>query len=485
MTSTAPTTGTGDRPVGDDDRPADAAAGSPAGPVDVPAEVARLRRTFGRGRTRPLAWRRRQLEGIERLVRECEPALAAALAEDLGRTAHYAWLGDFASTIAEARYARRHLKRWMRPRRTGMPLALRPGRASYRYEPLGVVLIIGPWNYPVYLTLAPLVAAFAAGNAAVVKPSEHAPATAAALARLIPRYVDQDAVAVLPGDAAVTQELLAQGLDLAFFTGGPDIGRKVMAAAAQHLTPVVLELGGKSPVIVTRDADVEVAARRIAWTKLLNSGQTCLAPDYVLVEEPVRDRLIAGIEQSVRRFQQGEPAVQPLVNSRQFDRLAAALDGHGGRVVLGGGTDARVPGIEPTIVLDPAPDSALMSEEIFGPVLPVLTVDSLDVAIDFVNARPKPLALYLFSASADAHERVLTATSSGGVVINHLVLHCMAPQLPFGGVGTSGTGAYHGEWGFQAFSHRKAVLAKPTRPDPALMYPPYTPAKIKVLRRFL
>ncbi|MBO4239388.1 aldehyde dehydrogenase family protein [Pseudonocardia alni] len=451
---------------------------------DAAATVARLRDTFSSGRTRPLAWRLRQLRGIERLVTEREPDIAAALAQDLGRPAPYAWLGDIASTAAEAAFARKHLKRWMRRRRTSLPLSMLPGRGFYQYEPLGTVLVIGPWNYPVYLTLGPLVAAVAAGNTVVVKPSEHAPATSALLARLIPEYLDPDAVAVLEGDAAVTQQLLAQGLDLAFFTGGPGIGKKVMEAASAHLTPVVLELGGKSPVIVTADADIDVAARRIAWVKLLNSGQTCIAPDYVLVEAGVRDRLVAGIVATLREFRAGEPAAQPIVDDRQFGRLAALLDGHGGEVAAGGGADAATHSIEPTVVVDPDPDSAVMADEIFGPILPVLTVGSLDDAMRFVNARPKPLGLYLFTGSKAAQETVLAGTSSGGVVINHLAMHCLVPQLPFGGVGTSGMGAYHGEWGFHAFSHRKAVLAKPAKPDPALMYPPYTDRKMALLRRF-
>jgi aldehyde dehydrogenase (NAD+) len=449
------------------------------------AAVGRLRTTYASGRTRPLAWRLRQLEGIEELVSEREPEIAAALAEDLGRPAPYAWLGDIASTAAEAAYARKHLKRWMRRRRTSLPLSMLPGRGFYQYEPLGVVLVIGPWNYPVYLTLGPLIAAVAAGNAAVVKPSEHAPVTSALLTRLIPEYLDPDAVAVLEGDAGATQAVLAEGVDLAFFTGGPEIGKRIMEAAAPHLTPVILELGGKSPVIVTADADIEVAARRIAWVKLMNSGQTCIAPDYVLVEDAVRDRLVDGIRTTVEQFQQGEPAAQRIVNERQYTRLAGMLEDHGGRVALGGGLHPESTSIEPTVIVDPSATSALMADEIFGPILPVLSVDSLDEALQFVNARPKPLGLYLFTSSKVTRERVLAETTSGGVVVNHLAMHCLVPQLPFGGVGTSGMGAYHGEWGFQALSHRRAVLAKPAKPDPALMYPPYTDTKMALLRRFM
>ncbi len=463
------------------DVPRDAGHAPPPQPA---AEVARLRSTFASGRTRDLGWRLRQLAGIERLLAEREAEIAAALQADLGRSAHYAWLGDIASSKAEAAFARSHLRRWAHRRHTRLPLAMQPGRAYYQYEPLGVVLVIGPWNYPVYLTLGPLIGALAAGNCVVVKPSEFAPASSALLARVLPDYLDTDAIAVLEGDAAISQELLAQDLDHVLFTGGTEVGRKVMQAASARLTPVTLELGGKSPVIVAADADLGVAARRIAWTKLLNSGQTCIAPDYVLVESSVRDELVQRIRATVTEFQSGEPAGQRIVNARQLDRIGQLLDGSGGSVVSGGGVDREAQTIEPTIVVDPDAASPLMSEEIFGPVLPVLTVASVHAAIEFVNARPKPLALYLFTGSRAVKETVLTSTSSGGVVINHVAMHCLVPQLPFGGVGNSGTGAYHGEWGFQTFSHRKAVLSKPAKPDPSLMYPPYTEAKKKLMRRF-
>jgi aldehyde dehydrogenase (NAD+) len=447
--------------------------------------VARLRATFAGGRTRDLHWRLEQLAAVERLLDECESEIADALGADLGRPAHDAWLGDVASTKAEATYARKHLRRWMRRRRTGLPLNMLPGRGFYQYEPLGTVLVIGPWNYPVFLTLGPLIGAICAGDCVVVKPSEHAPATSALLARLLPKYLDPGAVAVIEGEAATTQLLLDQGFDHAFFTGGPEIGKRVMEGAAKHLTPVTLELGGKSPVIVTKDADLEVAARRIAWTKLLNSGQTCIAPDYVLVEEPVRDELLDLIAADVRKFRDGGHGGLPVVNKRQFERLAGLLDNPGGRVVLGGGVDPATLSIEPTVLLDPAPESAVMSDEIFGPILPVLTVHSLTEAITFVNARPKPLAAYLFTSSRESRERMIAEVSSGGTVINHLAMHCLVPQLPFGGVGTSGMGAYHGEWGFQTFSHRKGVMVKPARPDPQLMYPPYSERSKKILRKLL
>lgn len=454
-------------------------------PVDVRAVVARLRATFATRRTRDIDWRVRQLRAIERLLDEREQEIATALAEDLGRPFAEAWLGDIASTKAEAAFARKKVRGWAKRRRTSLSLSSQPGRGWYKFEPLGVVLIIGPWNYPVYLSLGPLIGALAAGNCAVLKPSEHAPASSALLARLVPEFLDPDAVAVVEGDAEVTQRLLGEGLDHAFFTGGTEVGKLVMAAAAQHLTPVTLELGGKSPAIVTAKADIAVAARRIAWVKLMNSGQTCIAPDYVLVEPSVRDEFVAKVVEAIGAFRADQDgAMMRIVNRRQFERLAGLIETSGGTVAHGGGTDAATLGIEPTVIVDPRPDSPVMAAEIFGPILPVLTVDTFDDAIRFVNARPKPLAAYLFSSSRGERDRVLAEISSGGAVINHAAMHCLAPQLPFGGVGASGMGAYHGRWGFETMSHRKAVLSKPARPDPSMVYPPYTDKKLNLLRRF-
>jgi aldehyde dehydrogenase (NAD+) len=397
-----------------------------------------------------------------------------------------AWLGDIASTKAEATYARKHLKKWLRRRRVSLPLNQLPGRGWVQYDPLGVVLVIGPWNYPLYLSLAPLVAAVAAGNCAVVKPSELAPATSAVLARLVPEYLDPAAVRVVEGDAAVTQALLAQGFDHALFTGGTEVGKKIMAATAPTLTPVTLELGGKSPVIVAADADIDVAARRIVWVKLLNSGQTCIAPDYVLAERSIADELIDKIVANVREFRSGEPDPSlQIVNQRQFDRLVSLISATDGKVVTGGRSDNPALRIEPTVIVNPPPTDPVMADEIFGPILPVLTVDSLDSAAEFVNSKPKPLALYLFTASRPVAQALIDRIPSGGAVVNHVAMHCMVPQLPFGGVGASGMGAYHGRWGFEAMSHRRAVLAKRARPDLRVVYPPYTDRATKIMRKIV
>jgi aldehyde dehydrogenase (NAD+) len=449
----------------------------------IASTIAGLRRTFASGRTRSYEWRIRQLEGIERLVTEREADIAAALASDLGRSAHEAWLGDVASTVGEAKYARKHLKRWMRKKRSAIPMSVQPGRAFHQYEPLGTVLIIGPWNYPIYLTLSPLVGAVAAGNCVVIKPSEQAPATSALLARLVPEYLDKDAVAVVEGAVSTTTGLIDQALDHILFTGGTEIGRKIMQAAANHLTPVTLELGGKSPVIVTEDANLDSAARRIAWTKSVNSGQTCIAPDYVLVDAKVRDQLVEKIVAANKEFRAGEPEGMPIVNARQFDRISGYLETSGGTVATGGGSDRDGLTIDYTVVVDPDPDSDLMQNEIFGPVLPVLGVTSLDEAIGFVNSRAKPLAAYLFSGSGHTRKRFLAEITAGGSVVNHTFMHVFVPSLAFGGVGNSGMGSYHGKWGFETFSHRKAVVVKPASPDPSLAYPPYTAKKQRIVRK--
>jgi aldehyde dehydrogenase (NAD+) len=451
---------------------------------DVAKTVARLRQTFATGKTRSVQWRQTQLRALEKMMVENEPAIAAALEEDLDRSPFEAWLADAATTAGEAHYAAKHVKKWMRRKYRRLELAQLPGRGWVEYEPYGTVLIIGAWNYPFYLTLGPLVGAIAAGNTVVLKPSEIAQASADLMAELVPRYLDNEAIAVVEGDGAVSQELIAQGLDRVFFTGGTEIGRKVYEGAAPHLTPVTLELGGKSPVIVAADADVDVAAKRIAWIKLLNAGQTCVAPDYVLADAKVRDELVEKIGQAVTKFRSEEKTGLRIVNQRQFDRLTGYLATTKGTIALGGNSDASTLRLEPTVVVDPDPDEPLMSNEIFGPILPVISVQSLDDAIRFVNSRPKPLSAYLFTKTRAVRERVIREVPAGGMLVNHLAFQVSTARLPFGGVGASGMGAYHGRWGFEEFSHSKSVLTKPTRPDmSSFIYPPYTEKAWKLARR--
>lgn len=457
--------------------------------VDIAATVARLRRTFAGGRTRSVEWRTRQLHALQAMFEENEGAIAKALADDLDRNPVEAFIADIATTVTEAKYAAKKVRKWMRRSYRLLEAAQLPGRGWVEYEPYGTVLIIGAWNYPFFLTLGPAVGAIAAGNTMVLKPSEMAAASSHLMAELVPRYLDNDAIAVIEGDGAVSQELIAQGLDRVMFTGGTEIGRKVYEGAAPHLTPVTLELGGKSPVIVAADADIDVAAKRIAWIKILNAGQTCVAPDYVLADATIRDELVSKIGAAITKFRsQDDPSGMRIVNQRQFDRLngylsEAAADGTS-KVAVGGKCDASTLRIQPTVVVDPDPEGPLMKNEIFGPILPVLTVQSLDEAIGFINARPKPLSAYLFTKSRQTRERVIKEVPAGGMVVNHLAFQVSTAKLPFGGVGPSGMGGYHGKWGFDEFSHRKTVLTKPTRPDfSSIIYPPYTERAFKLARR--
>ncbi|MFG1934851.1 aldehyde dehydrogenase family protein [Mycobacterium sp. NPDC048908] len=454
--------------------------------VDIPGTVKRLRETFKSGRTRSVEWRKQQLLALEKMMIDNEGAVMEALEKDLGRSPFEAWLADIASTAGEAKDAAKNVKKWMRRRYRLLEMSQLPGRGWVEYEPYGTVLVIGAWNFPFVLTLGPAVGAIAAGNTVLLKPSEVCPASSALMAELVPKYLDNDAIAVIEGDGTVSQELIAQGFDHICFTGGTEIGRKVYEGAAPNLTPVTLELGGKSPVIVSADADIDVAAKRIAWTKLINSGQTCIAPDYVLADAKIRDQLIDKIKAAVTTFEAKNPSGRRIVNERHFDRLTASLAATKGDVVVGGGSDPSKISIQPTVVVDPDPAEPLMTDEIFGPILPIVTVQSLDDAIGFVNARPKPLAAYLFTKTKSVRERVIKEVTAGGMVVNHLLFQFSTNKLPFGGVGPSGMGAYHGKFGFEQFSHKKTVMTKPTRPDVgAFIYPPYTEKAFKLARRLL
>ncbi len=445
----------------------------------------RLRSTFQAGTTRSLDWRERQLDGIIAFANDFEDELTEALGMDLGRPRLEAHLADIGPSITEAAYIKKRFRKWAKPRRTRLPLNMMPGSARIIPEPLGVCLVIAPWNYPVNLVLEPMAAAFAAGNAVVLKPSELSPATTGVIVRELGRYLDPDAFAVFPGGPEVSTALLEERFDHIFFTGSTAVGRIVMRAAAEHLTPVTLELGGKSPVVVAEDADIEVTANRIAFGKGLNAGQTCIAPDYVLTTAANRDELVDALISAWTTFYGDDIASSPdycrIINDRHHRRLVALLDGQ--QIAFGGGHDAQTRFLAPTLIVDPEPDSAVMSEEIFGPILPIVTVADVDEAMRFVNARPKPLALYAFTSSDETADRILAGTSSGGGCVNHTLLHFAPPELPFGGVGASGIGRYHGKAGFDELSNLRGVLRKPVLGEHNLLYPPYTQQKEKLLRR--
>ena len=431
-----------------------------------------------------------QLRQLKRLLEENDERISAALAADLGKSPIESFTTETSFVIGEVEHALEHLGAWMQPIRVRVPLTLRPGNARVVRQPLGVVLIMAAWNYPLHLTLAPLVGALAAGNTAVLKPSEAAPATSAMIAELVPRYLDGRVVQVIEGGVEQTTAVLAERFDHILYTGGGAVAHIVMRAAAEHLTPVTLELGGKSPAIVAADADLDVAARRITWGRFTNAGQTCVAPDYVLVVRSVEDQLLGAVLRSVHDFYGENPQTSPdygrIINDRHFDRLVGLLEAGGYEaVVTGGSSDRDTRYLAPTVLAGVDPAAAVMSEEIFGPILPVVPVDSLDEAVAFVTARPHPLALYLFTEDGPTAERVIERTRSGGVAVNHTMIQLAVPDLPFGGIGASGIGAYHGEAGFDRFSHRRAVLTKATKPDPSVSYPPYKRWKQAILRRVL
>ncbi|QNP68496.1 aldehyde dehydrogenase family protein [Streptomyces roseirectus] len=434
---------------------------TPEQPADV---VARLRATFRTGRTKPVEWRTTQLRRLRDLLKEKGDDLAAALHTDLGKSSTESYRTEIDFTVREIDHTLDHLADWLRPEPAPVPAHLgADATARTQYDPLGVVLVIAPWNYPAQLLLAPLVGALASGDAVVVKPSELAPATSAALARLLPAYLDTDAVAVVEGGIPETTALLAEKFDHIFYTGNGAVGRIVLRAAAEHLTPVTLELGGKSPAFVDSTADLQVVADRLARGKFLNAGQTCVAPDYVLTDpataaalEPL---LASAVEKTYGADPQRSGEYGRIVNERHFDRLTGLLGS--GRVVVGGVSDRADKYIAPTVLADVDPASPVMGEEIFGPILPIVTVDGLDEALAFINDRDKPLALYVFSESAETRDRIAAETSSGGLGYGLPLAHLTVSDLPFGGVGESGMGNYHGRYSIETFSHRKAILDKP------------------------
>ena len=448
------------------------------------AAVERLRRAYASGRTRPVAWRMEQLRQLDRLMQAHEADFADALQRDLGKSRFETVLAETGFVSAEARYALRHLAAWVKPKRVRTPLLAQPGRSWLQPEPKGVVLIIAPWNYPVSMVFAPLVGALAAGNAAILKPSEITPHVSATIAALVPRFLDPDACAVIEGGVPETTALLEQKFDHVFYTGNERVARIVMTAAARHLSPVTLELGGKSPCLVDASADIEVAATRTAWAKFVNAGQTCVAPDHVFVQREVADTFVAAMRRRLLEFYGDDAAQSPdycrIATERHAQRFAEMLVGQ--NIAVGGRVDAARRYVEPTIVLDPPADSALMQEEIFGPVLPVTTVARIEDVLGPLSERPKPLALYLFARNAALEREVVARIPAGSVCINDAMIFMASPELPFGGIGASGMGRYTGWFGFETFSHLKPVMRRSFRFDVNLRYPPYSERKARWLK---
>ncbi len=449
-----------------------------------------VRACFESGKTRSLSWRKRQLLSLESLITENRDELCEALATDVGKPLSEAWAADLHPALNHIRFLHKNFSSWAKPQKVALPLIGQPARAYTVAEPLGVCLIMSPWNYPVLLTLTPLASALAAGNAAVVKPSEIAPATAKLLSSLAGSYLDSDAVQFCQGGPVMAEELLSHSFDHIFFTGSTRVGRLVAQAAASSLTPVTLELGGKSPAIVDRSANIASAAKRIAWGKFLNAGQSCIAPDHVLVHGDVKQQFVEELQNSVEAFFGDDPESSPdfgrMVSAKHTSRVEAMIKANdSGQVVLGGEVNHTSRYVAPTILVDPEPTSAVMTDEIFGPVLPVLSVPSTTHAISLVRAGPKPLALYLFATEQSVKAAVLNQTSSGSVLINHTMFQFAIPALPFGGVGDSGQGRNHGHKGFENFSNIKSVMHKPSGYELDVIYPPATKTKKSILRRLL
>jgi aldehyde dehydrogenase (NAD+) len=444
--------------------------------VDYGSLVDGQRAYFKAGNTRPVSWRVEQLKAVKAMIEANRDAIREALWHDLRRNETDADLMDIDINVHEAEFALKNLHDWMKPRRENTPVVMEPGHVRVRRDPLGVTLVIGAWNEPFMLTLGPMISAIAAGNTVVVKPSEVSEASAAAVAEMIPKFLDPEAVAVVTGGVAETTALLDQNWDLIFFTGSPAIGKIIHQAAAKNLTPTVLELGGKNPTIVHSSAHLKSAARRIAFGRFANSGHICTAPDHVLVWPDAKEELVAHLKEAIHDFYGDDPKTSPdygrVINRRTFDRLAG-LTGSG-TIVAGGETDADELYIAPTVLVDVPVDSPIMQDEVFGPILPVLEIDSVDAVIDWVNERPDPLGLYVFSEDESVVEQILERTSSGDACVNDCSVHPLVQQLPFGGVGNSGMGKYHGHWGFEAFTNARGVLYHGALLDPGVKYPPYS-----------
>lgn len=442
--------------------------------VDSRVDVARA--AFASGRTKPLTWRRTQLEQLKLMLTECAPQIRDALWADLRKNEVETQLTEIVSVTGEVQLALKNLGKWAADRKVRGSALVGPAQATIHREPLGTVLIIGPWNYPINLIFSPLVGALAAGNAVVLKPSEVSSACSALIAELVPQYLDAEAIQVIEGAVDETTRLLECDFEHIFYTGNGKVGSIVMTAAAKTLTPVTLELGGKSPVWVDPSARLDSAARAIAWGKFSNCGQTCVAPDYVLTTPELVEPLAKEIARAVRQMYDADPKASRnygrIVSEKHAERLAGLLDS--GRAYMGGTADVAQRYVSPTILLDVDSDSPVMQDEIFGPILPILAVEDLQEAIAFINARPKPLALYAFTDDEDVRHQVQERTSSGGLGFNLVLAQLAVPTLPFGGVGGSGMGSYHGEFGMRTFSHERAVLRRLRGPDPfALARPPF------------
>ncbi|RYZ56911.1 MAG: aldehyde dehydrogenase [Chitinophagaceae bacterium] len=455
---------------------------------DLQHNLQQLRSYFATGATKEYAFRRTALQKLSTAITAFEEELMHALYTDLKKSREEVWVTELGFLQAEISHTMKHLKRWMKPEKVATNLLNLPSRSYVYKEPLGVVLIIGPWNYPFQLLFAPLVGAIAAGNCAVLKPSEYAPATAAVMKKLLAATFPQEYILYVEGEGADVVPKLMNNFrfDHVFYTGSISVGKAVYEMAAKDLVPVTLELGGKSPCVVESDADITVAAKRIAMTKFSNAGQMCVAPDYVLVHSSIKAAFVAAMKNTIHQFFTDDPSASgsygKIINERAFHRLLRYLQQ--GKILHGGRTNAASHYIEPTLLELPDVNAAVMGEEIFGPLLPVLTFDTFEEAKSIIDRNPNPLAFYIFTKSKEKEERWLQAIPFGGGCVNNASWHLTNFNLPFGGRGNSGIGAYHGKYSFAVFSHQKAVMKTPTWFDPAIKYPPFN-GKLKLFKKII
>lgn len=442
---------------------------------------------FKKGKTYSYEFRKEQLDKLRTSIKSHEQELLDALKKDLNKPAFEAYGTEIGLVLDELSFVRRHLKKWMKPERVHTSLVNFPSKSRIFKDPYGVVLIMSPWNYPVLLTLDPLIGAIAAGNCAAVKPSNYSPNVSALIKKMLEEIYPAEYVSVIEGGREANQSLLSQKFDYIFFTGSVKVGKLVMESASHNLTPVSLELGGKSPCIVDETADLELAAKRIVWGKYINAGQTCVAPDYLLVHEKVKDELLEKIVFTIKKFYgpapQASESFPKIVNMKHYERLMGLMGS--GKVIIGGNGDAKRVQIAPTVLDEVSWDSPVMQEEIFGPILPVLTFSSMKEAMELVNDRPKPLACYYFTRKSERERSLLQKVSFGGGCINDTIMHLVSSHMPFGGVGNSGMGGYHGKDSFDTFSHRKSILKKSSLIDMPLRYPPYKDLYFKMMKMIM
>jgi aldehyde dehydrogenase (NAD+) len=453
----------------------------------IEASKTKLDNYFASGATQSLSWRKRQLKAFLLLLQTEEKVIAEALKQDLNKSPEEAFLTEVGYLIKDVKYLLKNVARWMKPTSVSTPALAAPAKSYIKPEPLGTCLVIGAWNYPFQLSLSPMLAAISAGNCVIVKPSELAPATSMLIATLLPKYLDMNAVAVIEGGKEPTTELLALPFDKIFYTGGETVGKIVMKAAAEHLTPVTLELGGKSPCIIDKNIDIETACNRIVWGKLMNVGQTCIAPDYIMVHQSNIDTVLSTLKKVIIKQYKKEIVKNKfygrIINQRHCERLVSYLVDQ--NVVFGGEHDVMNKFIAPTIVLNPSHDSPLMTEEIFGPIFPIISFSGRSDMLAFIKKRAKPLAAYVFTNDKEFEQRCVEQINAGSMCINDTCMFMLNPKLPFGGVGVSGMGRYHGKFGFDAFSHQKSVLRRSFSMENSLRYMPFNRFKLWTLRKFL